>query len=150
MMSSPTSAPESITFLAARPSGVPALTAARSMSPVEICGMPNFWQMKAACVPLPAPGAPKQNQSHARDFTHGLEILRGIHTRRDLRFADRYCNAETVPEHAQPLQRFRLLQRRRLQARVLLEETDAVAVDAGVPVAGGPSSRGYGIREREK
>ena len=36
MMSSLTSAPESITFFAARPSGVPALTAARSMSPVEI------------------------------------------------------------------------------------------------------------------
>jgi hypothetical protein len=34
-----------MTFLAARPSGVPALTAARSMSPVEICGMPNFLQM---------------------------------------------------------------------------------------------------------
>jgi hypothetical protein len=60
MMSSPTSAPESITFLAATPSGVPAFTAARSMSPVEICGMPNFWQMNVACVPLPAPGAPNR------------------------------------------------------------------------------------------
>ena len=40
MMSSDTSAPESITFLAARPSGVPAFTAARSMSPVDTCGMP--------------------------------------------------------------------------------------------------------------
>ena len=40
MMSSLTSAPESITFFAARPSGVPALTAARSMSPVDTCGMP--------------------------------------------------------------------------------------------------------------
>ena len=40
MMSSETSAPLSITFFAARPSGVPAFTAARSMSPVEICGMP--------------------------------------------------------------------------------------------------------------
>src|SRR5688572_29073014 len=60
MMSSLTSAPASITFFAARPSGVPAFTAARSMSPVEICGMPNFWQMNAACVPLPAPGAPNR------------------------------------------------------------------------------------------
>ncbi len=60
MMSSPTSAPESITFLAASPSGVPAFTAARSMSPVETCGMPYFWQMKAACVPFPAPGAPSR------------------------------------------------------------------------------------------
>src|SRR5438105_4050354 len=46
--------------VAARPNGVPALTAARSMSPVEICGMPYFWQMKLACVPLPAPGAPNR------------------------------------------------------------------------------------------
>jgi hypothetical protein len=60
MMSSLTRPPLSITFLAARPSGVPALTAARSMSPVEICGMPYFWQMKPACVPLPAPGAPNR------------------------------------------------------------------------------------------
>jgi hypothetical protein len=30
------------------------------MSPVEICGMPYFWQMKLACVPLPAPGAPNR------------------------------------------------------------------------------------------
>jgi len=60
MMSSLTRPPESITFLAATPSGVPAFTAARSMSPVEICGMPNFLQMKAAWVPLPAPGAPNR------------------------------------------------------------------------------------------
>ena len=59
MMSSETSWPASITFFAARPSGVPALTAARSMSPVEICGMPNFSLMKFACVPLPAPGGPE-------------------------------------------------------------------------------------------
>jgi hypothetical protein len=60
MMSSLTRPPASITFLASTPSGVPALTAARSMSPVEICGMPYFWQMKAAWVPLPAPGAPNR------------------------------------------------------------------------------------------
>jgi hypothetical protein len=60
MMSSLTSAPASITFFAATPSGVPALTAARSMSPVEICGMPYFWQICVACVPLPAPGAPRR------------------------------------------------------------------------------------------
>lgn len=39
MMSSDTSPPASITFLASVPSGVPAFTAARSMSPVEICGI---------------------------------------------------------------------------------------------------------------
>ena len=60
MMSSETRPPESMTFLAAMPSGVPALTAARSMSPVEICGMPNFSLMKVAWVPLPAPGGPRR------------------------------------------------------------------------------------------
>ena len=35
-------------FLHKSPSGVPALTAARSMSPVEICGMPKRSLMKAA------------------------------------------------------------------------------------------------------
>ena len=48
MMSSETRPPASITFLASMPSGVPALTAARSMSPVEICGIPNFSLMKLA------------------------------------------------------------------------------------------------------
>ncbi len=60
MMSSDTSAPLSITFFAASPSGVPALTAARSMSPVEICGMPYASRMNAAWVPLPAPGGPSR------------------------------------------------------------------------------------------
>jgi len=27
---------------------------------VEIWGMPYFWQIKEACVPLPAPGAPNK------------------------------------------------------------------------------------------
>jgi hypothetical protein len=34
-------------------------TAARSMSPVEIWGIPYFWVMNAACVPFPAPGGPR-------------------------------------------------------------------------------------------
>ena len=60
MISSETSPPESITFFAAIPIGVPALTAARSISPVEIWGIPNFSQINFACVPLPAPGAPNK------------------------------------------------------------------------------------------
>ena len=60
MMSSETSPPLSITFFAARPSGVPALTAARSMSPVEICGIPYASLMNVAWVPLPAPGGPSR------------------------------------------------------------------------------------------
>ncbi len=39
MMSSETRLPESITFFAATPSGVPAAIAPRSMSPVDICGI---------------------------------------------------------------------------------------------------------------
>ena len=60
MISSDTNAPESITFFAASPNGVPAFTAPRSMSPVEICGMPYAWQIKLACVPFPAPGGPSR------------------------------------------------------------------------------------------
>ena len=48
MMSSDTSLPWSITSLAALPSSVPALMAARNMSPVEIWGMPNWLVMKPA------------------------------------------------------------------------------------------------------
>ena len=48
MISSLTRTPESMTFFTASPIPVPAFIAARSMSPVETCGIPNFWQMKAA------------------------------------------------------------------------------------------------------
>ena len=40
MMSSGTSSPASMTTLALRPNSVPSATASRSMSPVEMCGMP--------------------------------------------------------------------------------------------------------------
>ena len=60
MISSETKPPASITFLASIPNGVPALTAARNISPVEICGIPNFSHINLACVPLPAPGAPNR------------------------------------------------------------------------------------------
>jgi hypothetical protein len=59
-MSSETRSPLSISFLAATPSGVPALTAARSMSPVDIWGIANFCVMNVACVPFPAPGPPSK------------------------------------------------------------------------------------------
>ncbi len=101
MMSSETSWPASITFFAATPSGVPALTAARSMSPVEICGMPNFSRMNCAWVPFPAPGGPRSiRRMKAVSFhhsTHRLEVLRRVHPRRDLHFADRYRDAVAVP-----------------------------------------------------
>jgi hypothetical protein len=43
---------------ASRPIFVPADTAARSMSPVEICGTPSATESRLACVPFPAPGGP--------------------------------------------------------------------------------------------
>ena len=42
------------------PVGVPSWMAARRMLPVEIAGIPNSREMTAACVPLPAPGAPNK------------------------------------------------------------------------------------------
>ena len=49
---------------ACRPIGVPAATAARSMSPVESCTMPYFATSRLACVPLPAPGGPSRINPH--------------------------------------------------------------------------------------
>src|SRR4051812_14331558 len=59
-MSSETSLPASMTAFAWRPSGVPALTAARSRSPVEMCGTLSSAFSIAAWVPLPEPGAPSK------------------------------------------------------------------------------------------
>src|SRR5438128_6534494 len=72
MMSSDTSWPASITFFAAMPISVPALMAARSMSPVEIWGMLYFSLMKFAWVPLPAPGAPNRMR-RMKGFLIGVE-----------------------------------------------------------------------------
>src|SRR5262249_56515771 len=44
------------TFL---PSSVPPAMAARKMSPVAMCGMPYSFATRFACVPLPAPWAPR-------------------------------------------------------------------------------------------
>ena len=60
IISSDTKPPASITFFAAKPIGVPAFTAARNMSPVEIWGILKCSLINAACVPLPAPGAPNK------------------------------------------------------------------------------------------
>src|ERR1043166_2419283 len=56
--SSGQSSPRSMMPLAFRPTGVPALTAARSISPVESCTMPCLETRRCACVPFPAPGGP--------------------------------------------------------------------------------------------
>jgi hypothetical protein len=40
--------------------------------------MPYFWQMKAACVPLPAPGAPNRiNLMGFLDVSYGSGVLEG-------------------------------------------------------------------------
>ena len=44
---------------ASRPSGVPAATAARRRSPEARIGTPSPSAMTGACVPFPAPGAPR-------------------------------------------------------------------------------------------
>ncbi len=57
-ISSDTKRPDSMAALACKPRGVPSLTAARSRSPVDICGIGYFFISSLACVPLPDPGAP--------------------------------------------------------------------------------------------
>ena len=63
-ISSETSAPDSITAFALRPIGVPAATAARSMSPVESCGMPYFCTSRVGLRALAGARRPEQNQPH--------------------------------------------------------------------------------------
>src|SRR5207248_10152267 len=58
-ISSGTSPPEAMMSLAFSPTGVPAATAARSISPVESCTMPWRWTSRCAWVPLPDPGGPR-------------------------------------------------------------------------------------------
>ncbi len=58
MISSETYLPAARMGCAWRPSSVPAAISARSMSPVAMCGMPNFERSMLAWVPFPDPGAP--------------------------------------------------------------------------------------------
>src|SRR5947209_9568653 len=58
VISSGTRSPASMYFFASLPSGVPWLTFARKMSPVEILGTPRWAETNSACVPFPAPGGP--------------------------------------------------------------------------------------------
>src|SRR3954469_14672042 len=64
-----TSSPRSITVFAWRPTGVPAATASRSMSPVESWTMPRSAWSRAACVPLPAPGGPRRMMLNTSAFS---------------------------------------------------------------------------------
>src|SRR5258708_16651542 len=65
MTASGTSFPSSMNFLASRPSGVRAWTAARRMSPVVIFGSPSRSARILPCVPFPEPGAPKRRMNTA-------------------------------------------------------------------------------------
>jgi len=66
---------------ACMPSGAPALTAARNMSPVESCTMLCFLTSRLACVPLPRPEA-KQNEPHFVRFPRSLSCGSGLHIAR--------------------------------------------------------------------
>src|SRR5579859_1344510 len=175
MMSSDTSFPESMIFLAANPSGVPAFTAARSMSPVEICGMPKRRLMQAACVPFPAPGGPRSTSLIVRVSWFGsapawipeerqklpvmpclvkqsadsLQVFGSIDPGHRCVRADADSYGEPVPQGAQLLERLEALQRRQLQARVSTQKTGAISIDADVPVTRKTRrQRGRGCRKR--
>lgn len=60
------SAPASIAFLASRPSGVLAATAARSMSPVARWHRQLSFLIAGLWVPLPEPGGPAQRKGGQR------------------------------------------------------------------------------------
>src|SRR6187399_1260429 len=120
MMSSETRLPESITFLAATPSGVPAAIAARSMSPVDTCGIECACVMKVAWVPLPAPGGPRR-----------ISRMKA-HRRAD----QRKGNDPQVPPAPVPCRR-RLPEHRSARGFSL-------------QMAGGSIARGQGFRRREK
>src|ERR1700735_2382321 len=59
-ISSGTKSPRSIIGFASKPNAVPRVTASRSMSPVERCGSFSSFEIRLACVPLPAPGGPRK------------------------------------------------------------------------------------------
>src|SRR5208337_3695351 len=90
-----TSLPASMYSLAFRPISVPALTAARRMSPVEIWGIPYLSMSFFAWVPFPAPGPPNRirfisfsflrSASHpAHAFFHETLVMAGEQMRFDL------------------------------------------------------------------
>src|SRR2546426_7805319 len=160
MTSSETSCPASMTFFAASPSGVPAFTAARNMSPVEICGMRKRSLMKLAWVPLPAPGGPKRISlivvpgiaskhlsdemtlpfvTHAvKQRPHAFQILGRINAKKRCILSHRYGDGVAVPERAQLFKRLELLKRRALEPRIGTQEIGAVGINADVPIARKP------------
>src|SRR5205823_12974229 len=96
--------------------------------------MPNLSRMKAACVPLPAPGGPGGSTS-CQHFTHRLQVSRRIDPRRNLARADGHGNAVAVPKDPQLLKRLDSLQRRFLQLRNPQKKTDAIRVQAGMAIS---------------
>src|SRR4029453_12062150 len=74
MSSSGTSCPLSTIGLTRIPSSVPCSIAARSMSPVAMCGMPYSASIRFAWVPFPEPCGPSNSM-----FTLFEETLVGAH-----------------------------------------------------------------------
>src|SRR5882672_7931072 len=141
MMSSETSCPSSITFFAARPSGVPAFTAARNMSPVEICGMRKCSLMKLAWVPLPAPGGPKRIS---------LIVVLGIAAKHPPDEMTLPFVTRAVKQRPSAFERLELLERRAFEPRIVAQEIGAIGIDADVPVTGksprqGPCGSAEGV-----
>src|SRR6476659_4573047 len=60
MVASSTSSPAAMIPRTRSPSSLPAATASRSMSPVEMAQTPRRSHSTWACVPLPAPGGPSR------------------------------------------------------------------------------------------
>ena len=80
----------SMIALALSPIGVPAATAARSMSPVESCGMPYFFDETCRLRSLARPRRSEQNQPHrllprSFDFLDQALILMRLQMAVDLR-----------------------------------------------------------------
>src|SRR5689334_18682175 len=87
-MASLTSSPRSITALALMPTGVPAATAWRSMSPVDNWIIPRAVWSRAAWVPFPAPGGPNKMMFSIEGRSPARSCSALARRRLELRFLD--------------------------------------------------------------
>src|SRR5688572_12050645 len=114
MRSSETSCPLSRTGLSLRPSGVSSAIAARSMSPVAMCGRPYSAAISLACVPFPDPWGPSN-----KTFTLFEEALVGA--RHHLRLHLAHC-VQRNPDGDQHGRSSESARRRLREAEVLDEK----------------------------
>src|SRR5579871_3344689 len=87
--------------LARWPSGVYEAIAARSMSPVAMCGIPKTLERRAACVPFPTPGGP-----NSRRFSLNARLLHGSDGLASARRARSPRSATPDPGSARPGESF--------------------------------------------